>query len=66
VDAIAAGTFAMIDITAFRFKVMKTYERSRLAYALHRNEPTHSSNQVGKETIYKTQLLAANEIETKH
>jgi hypothetical protein len=25
VEAIAAGTFAMIDITGFRLRVMKTY-----------------------------------------
>jgi hypothetical protein len=27
VEAIAAGTFAMIDITGFRLRVMKTYLR---------------------------------------
>ncbi len=27
VEAIAAGTFAIIDITGFRLRVMKTYSR---------------------------------------
>jgi hypothetical protein len=50
VEAIAAGTFAIIDITGFRLRIMRIYVRSSVSSHM-KNRLTHRSNQVGKEAV---------------
>ena len=53
-EAIAAGTFAMIDMTGFRSSIIKVYVRSSVNFRMSKNRLTHRGNQVGKEAIGNT------------
>ena len=50
VEATAAGTFATIDMTAFKSRVIKTYAHAQ-TWHLELNEIAYSGNQVGEETV---------------
>lgn len=47
----AAGTFAMIDMTAFRSRVINTCKERVKTWHVELNEIAYSGNQVDEETV---------------
>jgi hypothetical protein len=61
VEAIAAGTFATIDMTALRFNVIKIFATSMVNFLKQvKFNSTHSGNQVSEEPAENTTPLSAD------